>query len=182
MIYDGVIQGEKVFLRNVELSDCTDRYLNWLNDIRVNRYLETRWHKQSIEGIKQFVESIRTSDHSYLFAIIESQNNKHIGNIKIGPINPQYSYADVSYFIGEVEYWGKGIATEAIALVTNFGFTFLNLNRIQAGAFGKNYGSIKALQKAGFVIEGCLREQLKTNDSIDDHIYLGILNKEWIRK
>jgi hypothetical protein len=38
----GIIEGKKIFLRNIELTDCTERYVSWLNDKEVNRYLESR--------------------------------------------------------------------------------------------------------------------------------------------
>ena len=106
MLYNAVIKGEKINLRTVEISDCKQYYLDWLNDKEVNQYLETRWTKQSIDKIKDFVQSIRDSRDSYLFAIIFK--GKHVGNIKIGPIHLKYKCADISYFIGDKTVWGGG--------------------------------------------------------------------------
>lgn len=182
MIYQGEIEGVKISLRAVAIEDCNDTYLHWLNNPNVNKFLETRWGTQTLDSIISFVEGIRQSDHSYLFAITlregVNEHARHIGNIKIGPINPFYAYADISYFIGEEDCWGKGIATEAISLICKFGFEGLGLHKIQAGVFGKNIGSIKALKRVGFKNEGCLREQLYTFDNIDDHLYFGILREE----
>ena len=185
MIYQGEIEGAKISLRAVAIEDCNDTYLRWLNNPNVNKFLETRWSTQTLDSIISFVEDIRQSDHSYLFAITISEGAngcaRHIGNIKIGPIHPFYAYADISYFIGEEDCWGKGIATEAITLICKFGFEGLGLHKIQAGVFGKNIGSIKALKRAGFINEGCLRDQLYTFDNVDDHLYLGILREELIK-
>ena len=60
----------RIYIRTIELSDCSDVYLGWLNDERVNRFLETRWEAQSLSKIRVFVENIRNSTHSYL---LESQ-------------------------------------------------------------------------------------------------------------
>lgn len=103
----------------------------------------------------------------------------HIGNIKIGPIHKFYSYADISYFIGDKNYWGKGLATEAIKSLLKFGFEVINLNKIQAGVFASNIGSIKALEKAGLILEGNFRKQLYTEDLCDDHLFYGILKEDW---
>jgi len=179
MITNTVLKRNNVLLRAVTIDDCNETYLNWLNETTINQYLETRWTTQSIESIKDFVKSIRESDHSYLFAIIV--DGKHIGNIKIGPIHHHYQYADISYFIGEKSYWGKGIATDAIFLITDFGFKILKLNRIQAGAFADNIGSLKALEKNGYKKEAVLRKQIFVNvgDQFQDHIIYGILKDEW---
>lgn len=179
MIYDGILKGMSIYLRMVDLTDCSVVYLNWLNDVEVNQYLETRWSEQSLESIKKFVEDIRNSDHSYLFAIIKDE--KHTGNIKIGPIHPIYKYADVSYFIGDKTQWGKGVATESIKLVTDFGFKILGLNRLQAGAYENNIGSQKALEKNGYIKEATYRKKYFTNlgdEYIDSYMY-GILKDEW---
>lgn len=179
MLYDKELTGEKIKLRIIELDDCNSKYLGWLKDKEVNQYLETRWNEQTLESIKDFVTSIRNSDHSYLFAIIHQ--NKHVGNIKIGPIHPIYKYADVSYFIGKKSAWGKGIATEAIKLITDFGFNILGLNRLQAGAFAPNIGSKKALEKNGYKKEAVYRKKVFINSGdeyIDSHMY-GLLKEEY---
>lgn len=172
------IKGEKVSLRFVALEDCNNIYLKWLEDSVVNQYLETRWNTQSIESIKEFVSGMLESEGNYLFAIIENSTKKHIGNIKIGPINTHHSFADISYFIGDRTAWGKGYATEAIKLVTAFGFDVLGLHRIQAGLYEDNIGSEKCLLKAGYSYEGSLRKQLRSTKGWQNHKYYGILEEE----
>ena len=180
MIYEYNLGEGTTVLRPLTEADCNETYLGWLNDCEVNRFLETRWEEQSIDKIVAYVKDIHLSDHSYIFAIehLEKQQNIHIGNIKIGPINYRYKYADVSYFIGEKSFWGKGIATEAIKTISRFGFDNLSLNRIQAGVVGGNIGSIKALEKAGFKYEGCLREKLFTEEYVNDHLLYGLLKRD----
>ena len=179
MLYDEVLKGKIISLRMVELSDCQQYYLDWLNDKEVNQYLETRWKEQSIEVIKDFVTSIRTSTHSYLFAII--YNDKHVGNIKIGPVHPLYKHAEVSYFIGDKNVWGKGIATEAISLISKFAFEVLKLHKLQASAYEQNIGSQKALLKAGYKEEGIFRKKyfLNSPDNYCDIYEYGILSSEY---
>ena len=179
MKYEGIIKGKNISLRIVTLEDCNEIYLSWLKDKEINKYLETRWQEQSIDSIKAFVLNILNSSDSYLFAIILNITGKHIGNIKIGPINKNHSYADVSYFIGEKTAWGKGYATEAIGLVTDFGFDKLALHRLQAGLYEKNVSSERCLEKSGYKLEGIMRKQLKSDNGWEDHKYFSILKEEW---
>jgi RimJ/RimL family protein N-acetyltransferase len=175
--------GERCTLRLVTLDDCTERYLAWLEDPAVNRMLETRWTKQTLEGINQFVSSMLASSDSYLFAIISNAARSHVGNIKLGPIHARHSFADVSYFIGERAEWGKGIASEAIALVSGIGFERFDLHRVQAGLYASNTGSARALEKAGFTREGSLRRQLRGPDETwEDHVWYGLLREEWAER
>src|SRR5207302_903441 len=128
---------------------------------------------------RQFVGSMLESSDSYLFAIIESGSGLHIGNIKVGPISTEHAYADVSYFIGERAYWGKGYATAAIIAATRFGFDALGLHRAQAGVYEGNVGSARALEKAGYVLEGRLRGKLRTAAGWEDHLWYGALRDQW---
>ena len=183
MIIKENILSEILYLRTLTLEDCTEKYVNWLNNIEVNRYLETRFYVQNQEMIKDFVVGVNNSEDSYLFGIF-TDDNIHIGNIKIGPIHPIYKYADISYFIGDTLFRGKGFAKNAIKLVLKFGFNQLNLNRIQAGVHGTNISSQKVLEKCGFIKEAELRKKIffeKENEIIwDDHYFYGILRIEYI--
>lgn len=95
------LESERLILRPIKISDCNERYLSWLQNPAINRYLETRWSEQTLESIRDFVEAKIVSDMEFLFAIVEKESNEHIGNIKIGPVNSHHMFADVSYFIGE---------------------------------------------------------------------------------
>ena len=171
--------GEKVYLRLVELSDCTERYVAWLADPEVNQYLETRYAPQTLDMIRAFVGGMIESPHSYLFAICEMNGDRHVGNVKIGPIVPRHLFADVSYFIGEREAWGKGYGSEAVRLVTKIGFERLGLHRCQAGLYESNVGSHRLLEKAGYTYEGRLLKQLRIEDRWEDHVWFGALKDTW---
>jgi len=151
-----------------------------LQDPQVNQFLETRWRAQSLDSIREFVLAVRSPESdSYLFAIVESSSSNHIGNIKIGPINSHHQCADVSYFIGMRECWGRGYATDAIRCAGEIGFGILGLERLQAGVYEKNAGSSRALEKAGYLFEGRLRRQLNSNDGRQDHLWYGLLRNEF---
>lgn len=179
MITNKIKAGKLISLRQIEMKDCMDHYVEWLNDPEVNQYLETKWVRQDMESIEAFVKSQRENNHSVLFAIISREENSHIGNIKIGPIHEHYRHADISYFIGDKQFWNKGIATEAIRLVCEFGFEELRLHRIEAGAYAAAVGSWKALEKNGFHREGIFRDQVILNNEYMDTYRYGLLRSDW---
>lgn len=179
MITEKKLHGEMISLRQIELKDCTYTYVGWLNDPDVNHYLETRWEIQTLDSVKSFVESQMANDHSVLFAITTILDGRHIGNIKIGPINRYHNHADISYFIGEKSYWNRGIATEAINLVSEFGFCELGLHRVEAGVYAKAIGSWKALERNGFSREAVFREQVKSDREYMDIYRYGLLATEY---
>lgn len=150
-----------IVVRDISLDDCNQTYVSWLKNTNVNQFLETRWIEQDVDTIKSFVKGQIESNNNYLFAITIkcSDQYKHIGNIKIGGINPHHHYSEISYFIGDESYHGKGIATKAIELVSDFAFKKLGVHRIQASFYEENIATQKALEKAGYVYEGVWHER-----------------------
>lgn len=173
------LEGLKIALRLLELEDCGSRYLGWLNDPEIKRYLETRWKPQTAPALVEFVHEMRDSYSNYLFAILDKPGGSHIGNIKVGPICPNHGFGEIGFFVGDRSQWGKGMATEAIRLVCRFAFDRLGLHRVFAGVYGSNLGSRKALEKAGFSLEGNFRGELITEEGTrEDHLWYGLLASE----
>ncbi len=176
MICNEPIIGSRLSLRTCVESDCNDEYLGWMTDTETNQYMETRWTTHSFDTIKEFINSMAASDNQFLFAIIENSTGRHIGNIKIGPINSRYHHADISYYIGAKDCRRKGYAKEAIALICDFGFNKLNLHRIQAGVIEGNEYSEKALIDTGFMLEAELRDRFIINGEYRNHKIYGLIN------
>ena len=77
----------------------------------------------------------------------------------------------LGYWLGQ-EYWGRGIMTGAVKLITDYAFTYLDIIRIQAGVLGNNPRSMRVVEKAGFIKEGVLKNNIIKNGVIlDEHIY-----------
>lgn len=177
MVIHEELIGENIVLRTACVSDVNDNYFNWMNDYETNLYMETHWEEQSVNSIIKFVEKNEKSDDNYLFAIYK-KNNKHIGNIKLGPIVERYKYADISYFIGDKEERGKGYAKEAVHIVVDFAFNRLNCHRLQAGVIEGNISSEKVLLGAGFKLKGRLEQKLIRNGKYLDHLIFGLVNSK----
>lgn len=145
---------KQILIRQLVPGDVGDSYLAWMNDPEVTRFLESRWKPHSHDDLVSFVSSVRASGTDFLFGIFLADSGEHIGNIKIGNINPIHHYADLGLVIGAKRYWGMGYATEAIRLATEYAFTELNLNKLIAQIYAPNVGSQKAFEKAGYRVVG----------------------------
>ena len=169
--------GSQVYLRLLNASDVSMDYVSWLNDVDVNRYLESRHVEQTYESCKIFVNQAVSRTDTLLFGIFCNQSNLHIGNIKLGPISERYNRATLGLMIGDKKYWGRGIAREIINLITTFSKDELGLNKIEAGCYCTNKGSEKAFLREGYQIEGLLRNHVVLDGEYEDCILLGkILN------
>jgi RimJ/RimL family protein N-acetyltransferase len=77
----------------------------------------------------------------------------------------------LGYWLRE-DYWGKGIMTGAVKLVTAYAFENLDIVRLQAGVLGNNPRSMRVLEKAGYIKEGILKNNIvKKGLILDEHIY-----------
>jgi len=83
--------------------------------------------------------------------------------------------AEIGYFIGE-EYWGKGVATEAVRQLMNYIQKNFDLVRIYAEVFEYNRASMKVLEKNGFYLE-CIRKKaaIKNDMILDDYVWVKLL-------
>lgn len=81
--------------------------------------------------------------------------------------------------IGEKQWWGKGVATEAIKAIINYGFTECDIEKIEAGCYQSNKGSLSAFQKVGFKIEGRTRASWLLEGKREDGVRLGIIKSEF---
>ena len=171
------IEGKKIYLRAADVSDATDVYVSWLNDPEVNQYLEIRFSTHTIADARAYITKYTNDENTLLLAIIRKDTNTHIGNIKLGPINPHHKYAEMALMIGDKSSWSRGFASEAITLLAQYAFTMLGVHKIIAGAYRNNIGSIKVFQKCGFSIEYIRKSQYLYNGKYIDAIVLTLFNE-----
>lgn len=148
--------------RELRPEDVSAAYVGWLNDPVINQYLETRFAPQDEESVRAFVAAQLASPDSILLRITRLEDDRHIGNIKLGPINRHHASAQLSLLIGEQTLHRQGFATEAIARVSRWGIETQGLHRIEAGCYADNLGSLRAFLKAGYAVEGFRRAAVVT--------------------
>ena len=170
-------EGERLYLRVLLESDITEEYLGWFSDEKVTKFLEVKNLKK-----KDVVDYIRTGRETkiyYMYAVCLKNNNKHIGNIKVGPIYPKHKISDLVVVIGDKSYWGKGYATEAIKIGNRIAFEKYNLRKLWGDIYSGNIGSIKAYIKAGWVIEAKLKSHYLIDGKTFDAVIVSCFNPKY---
>jgi len=170
------MQGNYIYLRKISPDDVNEVYCRWMNDPSTNRFLESRFHPHSIETLKEYIIKRDGDNLNAFFAIVLKSGDRHIGNIKLGPIDPHHHLADIGILIGEKDCWNKGYALEAINLMVEYAFAKLNLHKVTAGCYAPNKGAIRAFEKAGFVQEGIRKAHCFFEGKYVDDILLGLIN------
>jgi len=169
-----ILQTERIFLRSLSSDDVSDEYASWLKDSEVNKFLESRFTQYDYSDLVHYVKAKAASQNSALLGIFLRDDSKHIGNIQIDKINPFHLTATIGLMIGDKSHWGKGFAAEAIKLVADYVFQNLSIQKINAGCYENNIGSMKAFSKAGFEVEGILKKQVVFEDKRKDVVLLGL--------
>ena len=166
------IDTPRLVLRAVEPDDVDGPYLGWMNDPDVTQYLESRFATHTRDDLASYVNDTRSRSDVHFFAIVVKDGERHIGNIKLGPISVEHSRGDIGIIIGAKDCWGRGYATEAIEALTAWAFAELGLAKVTAGAYGHNHGSVRAFQSAGFAVEATLRRHYRSDDGWVDGVLM----------
>lgn len=86
--------------------------------------------------------------------------------------------ADMGYWLGR-PYWGRGIMSEAVAGLIEFGFTQLDYYKIEAEVFSHNQRGIRLVERAGMTWEGVIRQSHRKYGELVDTAVYGFLLEEW---
>ena len=126
---------------------------------------------------KDLVEKQKNDELFFLIRTLEEDLT--IGLIGLDGIQWVRGDAWVGIGLGEREYWGEGYGTDAMGILLRYAFEELNLHRLSLSVFEYNSRAIRSYEKAGFVIEGRVRQFLNRDGRRYDMIFMGILLDEW---
>ncbi len=158
----------KIELRNLRKSDKSGLAKLANNKNVWDNLRDLMPHPYTENDAGNFIDSTLMEDPKATFGI--EFEGKLCGVIGLVPQKDIYrKSAEIGYWIGEA-YWGKGIATKAVGLMTTYGLEELNFLRIQTGVFGHNAASMRVLEKNGYEKEGIFKKAVIKNDEIwDEH-------------
>jgi RimJ/RimL family protein N-acetyltransferase len=128
-------------------------YVNWMNNPDVFRYLETGGN-YTLDDLKQYLQTVERTPDILFWAIHLREDQKHIGNIKIDPINKRHNLGEYGIMMGDSSEWGKGYAKEASQLVIEHCFEDLHIRKITLGVVEDNEPALKLYHNLGFCTEG----------------------------
>ena len=176
MKYFKKLVGEKVYLAPMMMENL-EKYTEWMNDFETTDYIGRSASVTSLEGERNWLE--RNIDNDGMFCIIEKESDKLIGNMGLKDINHLHRTATLGIFIGDKESRNKGYGTEAIKLLLDYGFNYLNLNNIKLDVFEFNQRAQACYEKCGFKEYGRRRKCYFINGKYYDIIEMEILAEEF---
>ena len=177
MKYFKKLIGDRIYLspRN---SEDVEIFTEWLNDFKITDYLGRSSILTTLDDEKKYLEENATAEAS--FVIITINDNKMIGTVSLEGINHINRCATLGIFIGDEDFRNKGYGTEAIKLILEYGFKYLNLKNIKLDLMEFNERALKCYKKCGFQENGRRRKCKFIDGKYYDSISMDILAEEFI--
>ncbi|MFV8828593.1 GNAT family N-acetyltransferase [Alkalihalobacterium sp. APHAB7] len=176
-----VIETNRLILRQVTKDDA-ESILEYLSDTDVMKHYGLEPFKSTDDALDEisWYQSIYEKKTGIRWGITLRGKSKVIGSCGFLNIDSQHYRSEVGFELNK-EYWGKGIASEAIEAVIKYGFDHLNLQRIQALIEPPNISSQKLVEKKGFIKEGLLRNYEFTCGKFDDLLMYALLKQDFVK-
>lgn len=177
-----IVKTRRLVLRDIELQDISQEYVEWLNNPAVNEFLEIRFVPQDPERVRAYVESkLRDTRNTKHFGIYDQKGRRLIGTVTLPHIDWNHSFADISFVVGYPGLQGKGYATEAVHGVAYYMFRECGLAKLWGGVYGGHLASEKVFLKNGFQVEGRVRKKYVNRRNVRvDWVLMGLLADDFV--
>ena len=154
--------GDRIYFSPISLED-TEEYLDMVNEIKVSVGLGCIVYTGIVdfESEKEVLSSLKKGKN---FAVRLLENNELLGNIGFNSIGEIHRTAEIGIMLGNPKYQRKGYGMEALNLLLDYGFSFLNLRNIYLKVFEYNEPAYNLYKKAGFKEVGRLRKAVYEGD------------------
>ena len=178
MKYFKKLVGDNIYLspRTAD-EEIIEKFTEWLNDFEITDYTGRSSKVLTLEDERKWFANPK--EDAQVFFIIRMEDNKLIGTIGLHEINLVSRRATLGIFIGEKEWRNKGYGTEAIKLILEYGFKYLNLNNIKLDVLEFNPRAIACYKKCGFKEYGRRRKSEFLYGKYYDRVEMDILLEEF---
>jgi UDP-4-amino-4,6-dideoxy-N-acetyl-beta-L-altrosamine N-acetyltransferase len=173
----GWIRLGQIYLRPITEAD-TDNIIGWRNSERVRRnfiYQEdfTR------QGHQNWLKTKVATGEAIQFILCETQDDRPVGSVYFRDIDEKNRKAEYGIFIGEADAAGKGYGTLAAKGAVAYARDVLKLHKLLLRVFADNTAAIRSYEKAGFIREAHLKDEIRQEDgTYRDLLLMAVLFEE----
>ena len=178
MYYKKLI-GKNIYLAPRTLEEA-EKFAKWLNDFKTTDYIGMSAKIMTLEKEKEYIANHMDNEAS--LNIVTLDKDKLIGTVGLEHIDHVNMTATLGIFIGDEKEREKGYGTEAIKLILDYGFNYLNLNNIKLDVIEFNERAIACYKKCGFKEYGRRRKCEFIDGKYYDRISMDILKEEFTGK
>lgn len=173
------IPGRLVELRRLR-PEAFDAVYRWHRDPVVSRLTRYSMEPMSREEVERYFRSRLLAPESLAYGIHEGDGGRLIGLTTFSNLDPENGSVLFHITVGERDAWGRGMGTEATELMLSLAFETLGLHRVGLTVFAFNERAIRSYRKAGFAIEGRMREAIVRDGRYWDELQMGVLRDDWL--
>jgi len=177
----GEIVGRRIVLRRHRAENLAV-VSRWYRDPEVARLTRYQTRPMPREEVERFFQTRLLGPDSVAYAIHVRLTDRLIGLTTFSSLDPDNGSVLFHITLGESDVWGQGYGTEAASLMLAHAFERLGLHRVGLSVFSFNERAIRSYEKAGFRIEGRLRDAIARDGRYWDEIQMGALRPEWLER
>ncbi|MDE5590304.1 MAG: GNAT family N-acetyltransferase [Acetatifactor sp.] len=165
-----------IYLRPMTELD-TDSIIAWRNreDVRKNFIYREPFTR---EGHEHWVKTMIDTGRAIQMIICNLASGQSLGSVYIRDIDRKHNKAEYGIFIGVPEARGRGIGTAAAKLMLRYCFGEEGLHRVYLRALADNRQAVRSYEKAGFVQEGCLRDDVYIDGEYYDIVWMAAFDNK----
>lgn len=180
MKYFKKLVGDRIYLAPKGASEEEiEKFTEWMNDFQVTDYTGRTSQIMTYENEKEYLENAGKNTDKRTFNIVSLEDDKLVGTVGLEKINWIERSAVLGIFIGDNDFRSNGYGTEAIKLLLEYGFRYINLHSIRLDLLSVNERAHKCYLKCGFKDTGASREQIFMNGKYYDELHMDILESEF---
>lgn len=164
-----------IYLRPITYED-TDNVVTWRNSdaVRKNFIYQALFTR---EGHENWMRTMVETGKVVQMIICETESDRPIGSVFVRDIDRQHNKGEYGIFIGADGCRGRGLGSAAAKLMIRYAFEELQLHRLFLRALAENMQAIGSYEKAGFVREAYLHDDVCIDGQYRDVVLMAVLNK-----
>lgn len=165
-----------IYLREMTEEDTAD-IIRWRNleEVRTHFIYQEPFTREIHEN---WLHHVVQKGKAAQMIICDRKSGKGLGSVYIRDIDHRHRKGEYGIFIGETAARGRGIGTRAASLMIGYGFRELALHKIFLRVFADNIQAVRSYEKAGFIREAYLKDDVCIGGVFRDMILMAVIREE----
>lgn len=174
-----MLRGEKIYLRARDQADVEVLHRELYDDVAGHARADGRpWRPRPVATGSPYDPKAPSDGGAAVFSVVAVVGDELLGESLLWGVDLHNRYAHVGIALLPAAR-GRGFGTETLELLSGYGFDVLGLHRLQLETLADNEAMIAAAEKAGYRLEGTLRESAWVMGAFADEAVLGLTVEEW---
>lgn len=176
-----MLRGDRIGLRARHEADVPVLQSELYDDVATRSKADSRPWRPITPGSSASPYAVADpADDVACFSVVDLADAQLVGEALLWAIDRHNRAAHIGISL-RPSYRGRGLATDVVHVLCEYGFQVLGLHRLQIETLAENAPMIRAATSAGFTEEGTQRQAAWVNGDFADQVILGLLATDWSR-